>query len=267
MEIKEEEKISIARACKIMSLDRSMYYYDSIKDDSEVENKLREYAEKLPARGCPEYYKRIRKEGFGWNHKRVERIYKKLRMSKRKRIKRRIPNPERTPLLQPIYPNVTWSIDFMHDSLENGRSFRTFNIIDDFNREILAIEVAYSFPSEKVVEVLKQVIEWRGRPVNIRSDNGTEFIAKAFESFCNEPRKRINHVKIQKGKPNQNAYIERFNRAYREDVLDMHIFESMDQVRDYTETFIHDFNHMHPHASLADMSPIDFLNAKTKKIV
>jgi putative transposase len=260
MEIKSEEKISVARACKIMELDRSMYYYESVKDDSEVESKLRWYGEKLPARGFPEYFKRIRKEGLVWNHKRVKRVYKKLGMNRKRKMKRRIVNPERKTLLQPIRPNLTWSIDFMHDSLENGRKFRAFTIMDDYNRESLAVEIDYSFPSSKVVDLVKRVIEWRGKPEEIRSDNGTEFIAKAFEGFCKNSG--IEHVRIQKGKPNQNGFIERFNRTYREDVLDLNIFENIGQVRDKTETFREDYNNNHPHDSLGDMSPIEFLKAK-----
>jgi putative transposase len=125
--------ISIVRACQIVSLDRSMYYYQSIRNDSVIEKKLRWYAEHYPARAFPEYFKRIRKEGLVWNHKRVRRIYKKLGMSHRCKNKRRLPNPKKQLLLQPMYPNITWSIDFMEDRLMNGRKFRILNIIDDYN--------------------------------------------------------------------------------------------------------------------------------------
>lgn len=240
-----------------------MYYYRSVKDDSEVEEKLRFYGQKLPARGFPEYFKRIRKEGLQWNHKRVRRVYRKLGMAHRRKIKRRIPNPERTTLLQPIYPNLTWSLDFMEDRLENGRKFRTLNIIDDYNREALAIEADYSFPAYKVVKMVKRVIEWRGKPEEIRSDNGTEFIAKVFELFCENSG--IEHVRIQKGKPNQNGYVERFNRTFREDVLDLNIFENINQVREKTEEFLEDYNNYHPHDSLGNMSPIEFMNRSNQR--
>ena len=259
-EIKEEEGLSVVRACAIISLVRSMYYYESSRDDSEVEAKLRWYGEKLPARGFPEYFKRIRQEGLGWNHKRVRRVYRKLGMAHRRKIKRRIPNPDKQVLMQPIYPNLTWSLDFMEDRLENGRKFRTLNIIDDYNREALAIEVDFSFPSSKVVQMVEQVIEWRGKPEHIRSDNGTEFIAKAFEGFCSNSG--IEHIKIQKGKPMQNGFIERFNRSYREDVLDLHIFENINQVRSKTEEYLEDYNNNHPHNSLANMSPVNFMKTK-----
>lgn len=263
-ELSEEKKVSVARACKIVELERSMYYYRSVKDDSEVEAKLRWYADNLPTRGFPEYCKRIRKEGIKWNHKRVKRVYKQLGMSRRKKMKRRIPNPEKRALLQPIRPNLTWSMDFMHDSLENGRKFRTLNIIDDYNREALGVEVDYSFSSDKVVESLIRIIEWKGKPMEIRSDNGPEFLAKAFEGFCQNSG--IVHVKTQKGKPTQNGFIERFNRTYREDVLDAHIFENIRQARGVTDQWKVDYNENHPHTSLANMSPIEFLKTKMNQL-
>jgi putative transposase len=137
------------------------------------------------------------------------------------------------------------------------------NIIDDYNREALAIEVDYSFPSAKVVDMLKRVIEWRGKPEEIRSDNGIEFIAKDFSVFCSNSG--INHLRIQKGKPSQNGYIERFNRTYREDVLDINLFESIQQVRIKTEEFMEDYNNYHPHESLNNMSPVKFLKSKFKE--
>lgn len=264
LEVIEEQNISIARACKILQLDRSMFYYQSIKDDSIVEDKLRWYAEHYPSRGFPQYFQRIRKEGHLWNHKRVRRIYLKLGMNRRSKPKRRIANPEKQTLTQPLHPNLTWSIDFMEDKLINGRKFRTLNIIDDFNREALNIAVDYSFPSSKVVETIKLIIEWRGQPQTIRSDNGTEFTAKAFEGFCN--KFGIRHIRSQRGKPMQNGYIERFNRTYREDVLDMNIFQDIHQVRELTDKFTEDYNQNHPHKSLENMTPIEFLKYHSKKI-
>lgn len=261
MEIRVEQKVSVVRACRIIELDRSMYYYESQKDDSEVESKLRWYAEHLPHRGFPEYYKRIHKEGIVWNHKRVRRIYLKLGLNRKRKARRRIPNPAKQTLVQPLYANLTWSIDFMEDRLENGRKVRTLNILDDYNREALAIEIDYSFPSSKVVQVLEQVMEWRGKPTQIRTDNGTEFIAKAFEDFCID--QGITHLKIQKGKPNQNGFIERFNRAYREDVLDANIFENIRQVRELTQDWMEDYNMNHPHSSLGNLTPIEFIKNRT----
>lgn len=192
-------------------MDRSQFYYRSVKDDSEVEARLTSYLgnKVLCNRGCPEYFKRMRQEGVTWNHKRVERIYRKMGLSRRRKRKRRLPNPEKRPLVQPTLMNDTWSMDFVEDRLENGRKIRTLNIIDDCNREALGMEVSFSFPAQRVIQILQQCIEWRGKPNRIRSDNGTEFTAiKTKQFFFNTD---IEHIPIQKGKPTQNGFIERFN--------------------------------------------------------
>jgi len=253
-----EEKVSIVRACRILRFDRSQFYYQPVKDDSEVETKLSGYlANKvLCNRGCPELYKRMRREGLPWNHKRVERVYRKMGLSKRRKIKRRIPNPEKRPLVQPALMNETWSMDFVEDRLDNGRKIRTLNIIDDFNREALAMEVSYSFPAERVITVIEQCIEWRGKPQRIRSDNGTEFIAAKTKQFFSKVK--IEHIPIQKGKPTQNGFIERFNRSYREGVLDAFILSSIDQAREETSIWMEDYNNNHPHKSLGGKTPLEY---------
>jgi putative transposase len=199
----------------------------------------------------------MRKEGCIWNHKRVERIYHKMGLSHRRKRKRRIPNPEKRPLVQPPKINDTWSMDFVEDRLEHGRKIRTLNIIDDYNREALAMEVSFSFPAEKVIEILKQCIEWRGKPQRIRSDNGTEFLALKTKSFFKSAE--IEHIPIQKGKPMQNGFIERFNRSYREGVLDAYILSSISQAREETEIWMDDYNNHHPHNSLGDKTPSEYI--------
>lgn len=235
-----------------------MFYYQSTRDDSEVEAKLDSYVDSklLCNRGCPEYYKRLRREGLPLNHKRVERVCRKMGLSKRRKTKRRVPNPEKRPLVVPDLVNDTWSMDFVEDRLENGRKIRTLNIIDDYNREALAMEVSFSFPAERVLEVLSQCIEWRGKPRRIRSDNGTEFIAQKTKQFFSDTD--IEHIPIQKGKPAQNGYIERFNRSYREGVLDAFILSTIDQAREETMCWMEDYNNHHPHESLGDKTPAEY---------
>ena len=152
-------------------------------------------------------------------------------------------------------------MDFMHDVLENGRSFRVLNIMDDFNREALAIEASHSFPSELVTRVLDRLTECQGFPEAIRVDNGTEFIAHHFKNWCKN--KQIDIQYTQPGKPTQNAYIERFNRLFREDVLDAYIFENINHVKLLSEHWREDYNHNHPHTSLMGMSPIKFKTSRS----
>ena len=152
--------------------------------------------------------------------------------------------------------NKTWSMDFMSDALANGRRFRVLNIIDDFNREALAVEADYSLPGERVVKVLSELADWKGIPYQIRVDNGPEFISKIFGKWCNLHKVTIMH--IQPGKPVQNAYVERFNRLYREDVLDAYLFDTIRQVRVISEKWMEDYNNYHPHKSLGGMSPLDY---------
>lgn len=233
-----------------------MYYYLPIKDDKEVIEKLQQLAEKKPNEGQDKFYSRIRNEGLVWNYKRVRRVYLMLGMNKRKRTRKRIAKRIQVPLVVPSTPNDTWSMDFMHDVLMTGRKFRTLNVIDDFNREVLAIDPQFSIGSNKVVKVLERVLKERGQPRMIRVDNGPEFISSILADWCNSKGIKLHH--IQPGKPNQNSYIERFNRSYRQDVLDAHLFEDLDQVRLYSDDFIEDYNLKRPHESLGDLSPVNY---------
>lgn len=234
-----------------------MYYYTSVKDDTPVIEKLTELAEKKPARGFPYYFRRIRNEGFGWNHKRVKRVYTMLKLNHRRRHKRRLPQRFGMALGQPARTNYTWSIDFMHDTLMNGRKVRILNIIDDYNREALAVFADYAQSGATVVRTLQEIINWRGRPAEIRCDNGPEFLSHTFMNFCNQEGIIIKY--IQPGKPTQNAYIERFNRSYREDILDAYLFESLSHLRELSLEWMEDYNRNHPHQSLNNNSPLKYL--------
>jgi len=230
-----------------------MFYYESIKDDSLVEEKLRALSIRFPTKGFADYFSRIRNEGKTWNHKRVKRVYVKLGLNIRRKIKRRLPHREKHPL--EIVPEVNncWSMDFMSDALQSGRKIRVLNVIDDFNREALNITVDSSLPAERVVRELRDIIEWRGKPKEIRVDNGPEFTATTFVEFCQSENIFIKY--IQPGKPVQNALIERFNRTFRKDVLDAFIFETIQQARDIAAEWQADYNQNHPHKSLKGKSP------------
>lgn len=258
-EVKSEQSISTVRACRIVGLSTSAVYYKSRKDDSEVIAKLQSLAEKLPTRGFGVYYGRIRNEGLEWNPKRVRRVYDLLKLNIRRKHKRRLPNREKLPLEQPTSINQKWSMDFMSDALTDGRKFRTFNLLDDFNREVLAVEADTSLPAKRVVRVLERVIWERGKPSFIRVDNGPEFISSTLEAFCKDQGITLQFIKP--GKPMQNGFVERLNRTYREDVLDAYLFNNIKQVRAISEEWVVDYNAYHPHQSLQGYSPIGYRQA------
>jgi putative transposase len=176
-----------------------------------------------------------------------------MNLKMRRKRKRRIPTRIKEALIVPNHLNETWSIDFMSDALENGRKFRILNVMDDFNREALINEAYYSIPAERLVNSLKQLIQYRNKPKRIRTDNGPEFLSKRFVEFCTE--QQIELCYIQPGKPAQNAYVERFNRTFREDVLDAYLFKSIQEVNALAFEWQVEYNKNHPHKSLNGQSP------------
>ena len=246
----------MTRACRVVNLHRSLWYYSSIKDDSEIQEALNQLAEQLPHRGFDTYYGRLKARGQPWGRKRVLRVYREMNLQHRRKRKRRIPSRIKEPLVQPIGQNLCWSMDFMHDVLSNGRTFRVLNILDDYNREAIAVEASHGFPAERVVRLLERITLFRGKPSRIRVDNGPEFTSRVFTGWCKE--QGIDILYIQPGKPTQNAFIERFNRLYREDILDAYLFEDIKQVKRLSEEWRMDYNKYHPHKSLMGLSPLQF---------
>jgi putative transposase len=252
----EHHHISISRACRVASLPKSMYYYKTRKDDSETITKLQELAGSYPTEGQDLYYGRIRTEGFKWNYKRVRRVYLLLGLNRRRKSRKRLPARVKTPLARPLAPLEMWSIDFMSDVLINGRKFRTLNVIDDYNREAIAIEVAHCMPALHVTSLLERIIVEQGKPKKIRTDNGPEFVSKEFNSWC-----KANNIEIQytqPGRPMQNGYIERFNRSFRESILDAYLFENIMQVQILAEEWITDYNSKRPHEALGGKTPLEY---------
>ena len=161
-----------------------MWYYQSRRDDSEVIDKLTELAESYPTRGFDEYYHKIRREGLKWNRKRVLRVYRNMKLSLRRKHKKRLVKRVKQPLEAPSQLNECWSMDFMSDALSDGRKVRVFNVIDDCNREAIAIDAGLSYPARAVIETLENLKEDIGTPKYIRCDNGPEFISKTFMNWC-----------------------------------------------------------------------------------
>lgn len=253
--------MSERHSCRAANLSRTVYrYVKKPRDDREVEEALSELAILYPDLGLDKYFPMLRKAGRQWNKKRVRRVYIAMGLNKRRKHKRRLPSRNPEPLAVPEGPNVSWSCDFMADVLSGGRRFRTFNVLEDFNREGLAIEVDLSLTAERVVRVLDRIALLRGLPSRIRMDNGPEFTSTALEEWA-----ALNEVEldfIEPGKPMQNGYIERFNRSYRQGVLDMYIFDTLDEVRLKTEDWLRIYNEERPHDSLGDLTPVEYMAKK-----
>lgn len=249
--------VSIRMACRAFSISETCYRYQAklSGDNVLIAAKLIELTEENTDWGfglCFSYLRHV--ENCGWNHKRVYRIYcdlaLNLRIKPRRRLKRHAPEP----LKEPTRPNQVWSLDFMHDQLADGRKYRLLNVIDDYRREGLAIEAGFSLPALRVIRTLNQLLEWRDKPLAIRCDNGPEFISHEFVRWATEHGISIEY--IQPGKPQQNAYIERYNRTMRYSWVSKHLFDTLEQVQDYATQWLWHYNHERPHQANGGKPPL-----------
>jgi putative transposase len=253
-----EHRVSHRQACKEIGLPRStQQYHRKPKDDTVLIEQLKALVEKHPAIGFWQCYYRLKRSGFGWNHKRVYRVYTQLKLNLRRRHKKRLPARVKQALHQPQSINQVWSVDYMSDALWDGRKFRLLNIVEDYNREVLHIEADTSIPTLRLIRTLEYLKEFRGLPQMIRVDNGPEFISSQLDQWC-----KINHITlvfIQPGKPMQNAYVERCNGNIRRELLNAYIFRSLTEVREKAEEWRLDYNQQRPHKSLGYVPPVEFI--------
>ena len=220
-------------------------------------DQLQGLVEKHPAIGFWQSYYRIRRNGFAWNHKKVYRVYTDMKLNIRRRFRKRLPQRVKQSLYQPAGLNEVWSIDFMSDTLWDGRRYRLLNIIDDYNREVLHIESDTSLPTVRLIRVLEYLKEFRGVPKMIRVDNGPEFISHKLDMWCRN--NKITLAFIQPGKPMQNGYIERCNGNIRKELLNAYVFTSLHEVREKAEEWRQDYNCSRPHKSLGFVPPVEFI--------
>lgn len=254
----EEHSISVRQACNQVRIPKSSFLYQPRdKDDQPVIDQLGLLTDRHPSIGFWMCYHRIRNQGILWNHKRVYRVYTAMKLNIRRRAKKRLPARVKQQLFQPSGVNQVWSLDFMHDSLWNGRTYRLLNVIDDYNRQVLAIEADSSIPSLRVIRVLDRLKEVRGLPQMIRVDNGPEFISKNLDLWCKD--NKITLVFIQPGEPTQNAFIERFNGSLRRELLNAYIFRTIDEVKEKAFLWMTDYNQNRPHKSLNYKAPMDMI--------
>jgi putative transposase len=226
----------------------------------EIERYLKALAQEHKRWGFDKMMLKAKADSKHWNHKRVYRVYCHLGLNIRIKPRKRIPKGEAKMLMQPIYPNICWSADFMSDVLFCGSKFRTFNVIDDYNREGLLIAPGSALPAIRVTMLLDKIALTRGYPEVIRVDNGPEFRSEAFKNWAAKHKIMIHH--IQPGKPAQNGFIERFNRTYREDVLDMNLFHNLNEVKEITAGWLRIYNNDRPHESLDGLAPLSFFEKR-----
>ena len=243
-------------------MSRTAFKYQPKKRfDEGLSEHLKQLALSYPKEGYRLLCYRLRGQGFPCNLKKIYRIYKEHNLDLRRKKKKRLPERVCRPLRVPEQPNSVWSIDFVSHSLYSGTAFRALTVIDDFSREALDVEVSFSLPALKVIRFLDQLINWRGKPDAIRVDNGPEFISKAFQNWAE--KREIEILFIQPGKPTQNAFIERFNGTYRQNVLSLYEVKTLQEVRETTDEWLIDYNYYRPHSALNYSSPKAFLMKNT----
>ncbi len=260
-----ERGVSIRLACATFSISQTCYRYQARLSDENAEIadwllRLTHTHKRWGFGLCFLYLRNVK--GFGWNHKRVYRIYRELELNLRIKPRQRLKRARPAPLAVPERPNEVWSMDFMADQLSTGKAFRTFNVLDDFNREGLGIEVDLSLPSERVKRSLEQIIEWRGKPRVIRCDNGPEYISGAVRCWANKRGIRLAH--IQPGKPQQNAYIERYNRTVSHEWLEMNEFNTIEEAQLTATKWLWTYNNERPNMAIGGITPAMKLAKATK---
>lgn len=255
-----EHGLSVRVACRAARCTRSAFYAPRRpRDDGPVIQAIGAYLQDNPRHGFDKLYPALQPQGFG--KCRLYCVYRALGLNLKRRGRRRLPARVKMPLTIPLRANEVWSADFMSDALWSGRRFRTFNVIDDFNREALKIEIDTSLPARRIIRALDELIEVRGKPVAIRLDNGPELISEELEKWAR--RHGVERWFIQPGRPMQNGLIERFNRTYREEVLNCYVFETLGEVRRMTAEWLVRYNEQRPHESLGNLAPRQYLMAKS----
>jgi len=249
--------LSQRRACGLIEITRRTFRRTPGPDRNlKLRERLKTLAEERRRWGCPMLYRVIRREGWQVNHKRVERLYREEGLSLRRRRRRKRLSHLRVVRPRPAAANQAWALDFVHDSLIDGRRFRALAVIDEWSRESLAIEVDVSLTGERVIRVLDRLGVERGLPALIQSDNGPEFTSRALDQWAYDNQVRLHF--IEPGKPIQNAFIESFNSRLREECLNEHVFVSLDDARRKIEQWRIEYNRERPHSSLGYLTPEEF---------
>lgn len=255
--LRGEFEMSERRACRVLGVGRSSCRYRARRQVAVgLLEDLRAHAVARPRFGYRRIHALLRRGGWRVNHKRVYRLYRAEGLAVRRRRRKRMALGLRTVLPPPSRRNERWSMDFTLDTMATGRRFRTLNIVDEFTRECLAIEVDTSIGGSRVARVLARLLETRGRPELIVCDNGPEFAGKTLDAWAYQAGVRIHF--IRPGKPVENGYVESFNGKFRDECLNNHWFLDLDDAKTKIEAWRRDYNEVRPHSSLGDLTPQEY---------
>ena len=252
--------MSARRACRLAGLSEASWYYRPTPNvqNEKISERLRTLASERPAFGAPRMTVWIRREFGTVNHKRVERLYGEQGLQLPRRAKRRRRGVQRVaPAAVPSAPGQRGSMDFVHDVLADGTRIRIFTLVNDFTRECLALEVDTSISGQRVTRILGALREARKLPPVLVGDNGSEFTSKAMLMWSHATSTKVHY--IQPGKPTQNAFCESFNGKLRNECLRQQWFRSLNEARAVVEQWRLDYNHIRPHSSLGQLTPIQYL--------
>jgi putative transposase len=259
-ELQQAYAMSERRACRVIGFARSTCRHPRpVATDEGLRARLCALAAERPRFGYRRLHVLLRREGIVANHKRVWRVYRQEGLAVRRKRRKRVAQQRRVLFAPATRVNERWSMDFMGDSLADGRTFRTFNVVDDFSREAPVIAVDQSLPGERVVRELEAVVAVRGVPETIVMDNGPEFAGKALDAWAY--RRGVKLHFIRPGKPVENAYIESFNGKFRDECLNEHWFVGLDHARQIIEAWRQDYNEVRPHSALDNETPAVFARA------
>lgn len=255
--MRENFGLSARRACRLIGLSRNTLRYERGPDkDEDIRRRLKELAEQRRRSGCQLFHGILQREGLVKNHKRTERIYKEEGLSLTIRRRKKRASCARVNIPRAQKRNELWAMDFMHDSMGQGRKLRVLPIIDTYTKECHRIEVDRSIGGRRVTEVLSEVASMQGLPENIVVDNGPEFISNAMDEWAYMREVKLHF--IRPGKPVDNAFMESFNARLREECLNLNWFRSVEHARRVIEEWRVDYNETRPHSSLDFLTPKEF---------
>jgi putative transposase len=250
------------RAARLAGTTASVLRYRSRRADvTPIRDRLRALAEERPRFGYRRLHQLLRREGISLNIKKTHRLYRCEGLHLRPKRRRRLKTALRVPQPAPTGPNQRWTLDFIHDNLACGRSFRALNVMEAWSREALEIEVDTSITGHRVVRVLEHLVAKRGKPEVLQLDNGPELRGIALDQWAYKNKVKLDF--IEPGKPTQNAKIESFNGRLRDECLNQEWFTSLDHARVVLADWKEDYNHVRPHSALGYKTPVEWAQSKT----